>query len=251
MTTEPLARRGFRAARSYDRGRPGYAPGAVAAVMAAFGLGPASRVLDLAAGTGQVSRAFAPLVGSVVAVEPSEQMREVLAERLPGIEIRAGEAERLPLGDGEVDAIVVGSAFHWFAREPALAEMARVLRPGGGLALLWNYAVAVEPELPDELERLLTAHRESAVPEAERYETGAWRRALEGTELFEPLVEPRPPEHEQRQDREGLVSQIASWSYIAAMPDAQRQEVLDEVRRLTPDEIRITLRTDVFWTRRR
>src|SRR5207302_1881436 len=76
--------------------------------------------------------------GRVVAVEPDEAMLEVLAEVVPGAEGRIGSGERIPLGDAEVDCVFVAEAFHWFASPGVVAEIARVLRPGGGLVLLWN-----------------------------------------------------------------------------------------------------------------
>jgi SAM-dependent methyltransferase len=108
---DPLAERGFGAAREYERGRPSYAPAAIRGLATALGLSGSSRLLDLAAGTGQLSRLVVGSVGSVVAVEPSEAMRRELARRAPGVDVLAGTAERLPLPDTSVDAVVVGEAF--------------------------------------------------------------------------------------------------------------------------------------------
>lgn len=249
MPVDPLAEQGFNAATSYELGRPGYAPAAVERVVSELGLGATSRVLDLAAGTGQLSRALLPLVGSLVAVEPSAAMRAVLAERVPAAEVLAGEAAGLPLPDEAVDAVVVGEAFHWFAGEPALDEIARVLRPLGGLALLWNVALAAEPRWPVGLSELLRDLRAAAVTADRRYDSGAWRQALERDPRFERLAS-ASAEHVQRLDREGLTAQIASYSYVASLPDAERQTALDQVRELLPAQCAITLRTDAHWTRR-
>jgi ubiquinone/menaquinone biosynthesis C-methylase UbiE len=119
----------------YERARPQYAPDALAWIAGEL---PLRRVLDLAAGTGKLTRQLAALGADVVAVEPGEDMRRVFAEALPGIELHAGSAEAIPLPDGSVDAVTVGQAFHWFRTADALAEIHRVLRPGGGFALLWN-----------------------------------------------------------------------------------------------------------------
>ena len=114
-----------------------------------LGLSRGSRVLDLAAGTGQLSRLFAGRVGSLVAVEPAAPMRAVLAAQVPGAEVLEGVAERLPLPDGSVDAAVVGNAFHRFDGPAAVARVARVLKPGGGLAVVWNIGLESDPPSPD------------------------------------------------------------------------------------------------------
>ncbi|MDX6479665.1 MAG: hypothetical protein QOG85_175 [Gaiellaceae bacterium] len=125
-------------AEQYERARPEYADEAVDWLVERLGLGPGARVLDLAAGTGKLTRQLVRRGLDVVAVEPGDEMRSVLRRVLHEVEALAGTAEAIPLPDASVDAITVGQAFHWFEQEAALAEMARVLRPGGGVALLWN-----------------------------------------------------------------------------------------------------------------
>jgi len=245
-----LAEQGFNAARAYERGRPGYAPEAVAAVVGELGLDRSSRVLDLAAGTGQLTRAFRPRVGSVVAIEPSADMRGVLAEVVTGIEVLAGEAERLPLPDASVDAVVVGTAFHWFDGERALPELARVLRPGRGLGLLWNEPVTWEPRWPEEVLAPIRRRLKTSVPERHRYDSGLWRRAFDDSDLFEPLAS-GSAQHQQHLDREGSVAQVASWSWVAALPDGERAEMLDRVRAYAPEPCVVTFRTDFHTTRLR
>jgi SAM-dependent methyltransferase len=245
-----LAEQGFNAARAYERGRPGYAPEAVAAVADELGLDRSSRVLDLAAGTGQLTRAFLPLVGSVVAVEPSADMRGVLAEVVPGIEVLAGEAESLPLPAASVDAVVVGSAFHWFDGDRALPEMARVLRTGGGLGLLWNEPVTWEPRWPEEMLAPIRRHLKASVPEQHRYDSGLWRRAFDDSVLFEPLAS-GSAQHQQHLDRERTVAQVASWSWVAALPDGERVKMLEHVRAYAPEACVVTFRTDFHTTRPR
>jgi len=124
-------------ADDYDALRPAYAPAAVAWVAGRAGLGPGSLVVDLAAGTGQLSRGLAGLGVALVAVEPARNMRAVIARRLPGVRLLDGSAERIPLDDRGADAVVVGNAFHHFEAERAFAEIRRVLRPGGVLAIFW------------------------------------------------------------------------------------------------------------------
>jgi SAM-dependent methyltransferase len=116
-------------AHDYDALRPGYAPDAVAWVGERGGLGEGSLVVDLAAGTGQLSKRFPPLGVIVVAVEPARNMRSLIADRVPAVDVLDGSAEAIPLGDGVADAVVVGNAFHHFDAERAFAEIRRVLRP--------------------------------------------------------------------------------------------------------------------------
>ncbi|HJS26024.1 MAG TPA: class I SAM-dependent methyltransferase [Actinomycetota bacterium] len=127
-------------ARDYEELRPGYAPEAARWVFERAELGPGSLVVDLAAGTGQLSRRFLELGVRVVAVEPARNMREVLAQALPAVRTLDGVAERIPLGDGVADAVVVGNAFHHLDEAAAFAEIRRVLRPKGALGIFWAWS---------------------------------------------------------------------------------------------------------------
>ncbi|MGK5442852.1 class I SAM-dependent methyltransferase [Micromonospora sp. URMC 105] len=124
------------AAADYDRFRPRYPQAAVE--WALEGLGAPARVVDLGAGTGILSRAILDLGHEVRPVEPDAGMRAQLAAATPGTTAVAGSAESVPLPDGAADAVLVGQAYHWFDRERAHAEIARVLRPGGTFAPIWN-----------------------------------------------------------------------------------------------------------------
>jgi SAM-dependent methyltransferase len=251
---DPLAQRGFgfdlRSAWLYERGRPAYAGAAADALVAELGLDADSRVLDLAAGTGQLARLFVPLVGSVVAVEPSASMRQVLARRLPSVEVLDGRAERIPLPDGSVDAAVIGNAFHWFDGDAAVRELARVVHPGGGLAVLWNVGLSSDPPWPERLEQLVGELRSEALEPARDRTTGMWRPALDRAhDLFEPLRFSAIA-HERALDREAFVSGIASFSFIAALPDDEREPLLSRIRALAPGQCVLSMRTECYWTRR-
>lgn len=118
----------------YHRGRPGYPASAVAWLL----LGAPERVLDVGAGTGKLTALAAQHAAHVIAVDPDQAMLAALTEAVPGVQTALGTAESLPLPDASVDAVVVGQAWHWFDVEAASSEMARVLRPGGSVGLIWN-----------------------------------------------------------------------------------------------------------------
>lgn len=103
------------------------------------------RVLDLGAGTGKLTRQLAARGLDVVAVEPSPQMGAELADALPAVTLLLGTAEDIPLPAGDVDAVLVGSAFHWFDQDRGLAEIRRVLRPGGRLGMVGNLSDGRRP----------------------------------------------------------------------------------------------------------
>lgn len=122
------------AAELYDRARPSYPAEALR-----FALGDTPvRVVDLGAGTGLLTRALVELGHEVLPVEPDPRMRAQLDSATPGVTALAGSAESIPLPDASVDAVVVGQAYHWFDQERAHPEIARVLRPGGVFAPMWN-----------------------------------------------------------------------------------------------------------------
>ncbi|MPZ85127.1 MAG: methyltransferase domain-containing protein [Actinophytocola sp.] len=127
---------GARAAE-YAEHRPDYPAEGVCWALAAA-TRDVRQVLDLAAGTGKLTGGLLALGLEVTAVEPDGGMRVELARRLPGVDVRAGTAEEIPLPAGSVDAVLVGQAFHWFDADAALTEIARVLRPGGAVGALWN-----------------------------------------------------------------------------------------------------------------
>lgn len=118
----------------YDRGRPSY-PGQAASWLVGR---DAATVLELGAGTGKLTEQLVALGHDVHATDPDEAMLAVLRERVPGVRATRASAEELPFGDRSVDVVVAAQAFHWFELDRALPEIARVLNPGGHLALVWN-----------------------------------------------------------------------------------------------------------------
>jgi ubiquinone/menaquinone biosynthesis C-methylase UbiE len=208
-------------AAEYERARPAYVEDAVDWALERLRLRSGSRVLDLGAGTGKLTRQLVARGLDVVAVEPGDEMRAVLERELPGVEALAGSAEEIPLRDASVDGITVGQAFHWFDTENALTEMHRVLRPGGGFALLWNHFNQDDPLLGavDDLLR----HRDPA-------RRSRWRDRYDSQRFGRPeeraFYEARPMSAEE------LAGWVASTSRVIAAPAQEQVEIDREVRRL-------------------
>jgi SAM-dependent methyltransferase len=238
-----------RAARDYELGRPGWPEPLLDEIAGELGLGAGSPVLDLAAGTGKLTRLLVPRFGRVVAVEPDEAMLDVLAEVVPEAEPRRGSGERVPLGDAEVDCVFVAEAFHWFASDAVVAEIARVLRPGGGLVVLWNTRVDHDPRFPQEARRLVEeAIDRGGAPGLARILSGAWREPL-ARSRFEELRE-RQADREETVSRDQRIAYILSVSSIASQPETARRDLGEQLRELAPDvPYRRFLHTDLYWTR--
>jgi SAM-dependent methyltransferase len=132
----PPARSFGTVAATYARYRPGYPAAAVTWALAPLAGRAELHLLDLAAGTGKLTEALVGR-GRVTAVDPDPAMLGQLRSHHPAVEVREGTAEQIPLPDASVDAVLVGQAFHWFDRDRAMPEIARVLRPGGVVAALW------------------------------------------------------------------------------------------------------------------
>ena len=151
---------GDRWPEDYERGRPGWPP----EVVDIPGLPPTATVLDLGAGTGKLTRLLVPAFRQVIAVEPADAMRSVLDTICPGATTLPGTGRQIPLSDASVDAIFAAQSFHWFDDERAVAEIARVLRPGGAVVLMFNAPAGSWAPSAAAAEELLTRHGPSEVP---------------------------------------------------------------------------------------
>lgn len=240
------------AARDYERVRPSYPLRSLGVLCDALGLAPGATVADLGAGTGKFTRLLALTGARVIAVEPVAAMREGLAEVLPQVTVTAGLAEATGLPDGSVDAVVAAQAWHWFDAPAALAEAARVLRPGGALALVWNTLDLTVPWVA-EYSRIYQQWRTDAVP---GHADGAWRGFFERQPGWGPLAEAHV-ENPYSTDREGVLGQALTSSVISALDEASRRQVrceleavLDRHEASRGGRIEIPYVTDLYWTRR-
>jgi SAM-dependent methyltransferase len=183
-------------------------------------------VIDLAAGTGKLTSVIAEQADTVIAIEPVAGMRRVLRERLPHVRTMEGTAESIQLPDGSIDTVFVGEALHWFDYPRAFAEIARVLKPGGGLAVLYHGIPGDRPAWFQELSDLIMERRNVDHPGLD-----AWREALEAAPEFEPPADETFP-YEHPSTRELIVAEIGSFSSIGSLPRDRLAEVMaacDEV----------------------
>ncbi len=266
MSVHRTVRRGYGACSdAYERARPGYPPGAVAELTRTLGLGPGRWVLELGAGTGKFTRALCATGAQVVAAEPVAEMRGHLAAALaaalsadpagtapatdpagtvpaadpadaapaadragtpPAAQVVGAAAEAVPLAAGSVDAVVAATAFHWFRGTEAVAEIDRVLRPGGGVGLIWN-----NPDLDCDWVAAVWGLVGSKREEAPKNRDLRWQEAFEQTAAFSPL-EHRRYAHQEQLGLDDLLARVASISFVATLPPAERGELLDRVREI-------------------
>lgn len=223
---DELARSFGRAAGVYEQGRPDYPAEAVAWLLAPVREhGRAPRVADVGAGTGKLTRALVAASADVVAVDPDPDMLGALTRASPGIPALVGTAERLPLADGAMDAVVLGQAWHWVEPVAGSAEAARVVRPGGVLGAVWNVRDDAVPWVRrltaimrgSNAERMLAAGDPPLAAPFTGWEGETWRWSRAVT-------------------RETLVAMVRSRSYVITAPEGERARIDAEVAGLL-DEV--------------
>jgi ubiquinone/menaquinone biosynthesis C-methylase UbiE len=227
-----------RAAEEYEAARPDYP----IALLDALPVTADATVLDLGAGTGKLTRVLARRYAHVIAVEPLDNMRAILERVVPDAEPRAGSADAIPLPDASVDAVFAGQAFHWFATDEVVAEIARVLRSGGVFADVFNDndgESTLPPAYKARLEQIFAQPRTGAEDD-ERIaviERGPFTQMRVAT-----------VKHEQLQDRDSVLRFMRSISYVAKLPDDEREALMDELASLLPEgEYRFPMVATARW----
>ena len=248
-----VAAAGFSNPGDYEAARPSYPPDAVAWFVEHLRIAPGATVVDLAAGTGKLTRLLVPAGAYLIAAEPVAGMRATFREVLPNVPIIATTAEQLPFRDGSLDAVTIAQAFHWFDEDRAIAALARAVRVGGRVGLVWNARDRSVPWVND-----VWAIMDRVEKRAPWRDHENWRdSALRDRPGFGPLnaAEFR---HEQTVTPAAMVQRVASVSHVAVLPHAEREAVLEEVRnvlRSDPatrgrDELQVPYRVDCYWFER-
>jgi SAM-dependent methyltransferase len=246
-----VAAAGFSDAADYEAARPSYPQEAVDWFVEKLHITAGSRVCDLAAGTGKLTRLLVPTGAWLVACEPVAGMRATFRVAVPGVPVVAGTSEALPFRDGSLAAIVVAQAWHWFDHDRSAAEAARVTTPHGGLGIVWNARDCSEPWVNEVWSIMDRVEKRAPWRDHENWRDSA-RRDMPGFGHLE-VAEFR---HLQDITVEGMVQRVASVSHVAVLPDAEKAAVLDEVRHVLAthpgakgrDLLQIPYRVDCFAT---
>lgn len=242
--SDPRAASFGRAAGDYERGRPGWPE----RVVDVADLPAEAGVLDLAAGTGKLTRLLVRHFARVIAVEPDDALRALIRDA----ETLAGTAEAIPLAEASIDGVFCAEAFHWFDAPRAVAEIARVVRPGGSVVVCFNTDGGdTEPRWPKEASAVIERHRPPGeVGGRHLVEAGSWRDAFAADAAFEPLrFETAPHEHVQTTDE--AVAQLLSISGFALLPEQQREAMRAELRDVLPETTWRTPMLAEIWSTRR
>jgi SAM-dependent methyltransferase len=248
-----IAAEGFNDPADYERARPSYPPEAVQWFVDRLHIAPGMTLVDLAAGTGKFTRLLTPFNARLFACEPVPGMRATFQTVLPTVALFAGTSEAMPLRDASVDGVTVAQAWHWFDHDRAAAEMARVIRPGGALGLVWN-ARDRSIDWVDQVWSVMDRVEKKA-PWRDHDRWGD--TALASERWFGPLHE-AVFHHAQVLSPDLVVDRFRGVSHVAALPSDEQTAVLDEVRAILtthPDtvgraELALPYRVDAYWCER-
>jgi ubiquinone/menaquinone biosynthesis C-methylase UbiE len=221
---DPLAQAFDGIAEEYERGRLEYPADAVDWAWAQLGLGAGGTVVDLAAGTGKLTRRLTGRGARVIAVEPLAGMREVLRRAVPDADVEDGTAEEIPLADASAAAVFVAEAFHWFDGDRALAEIHRVLQASGGLAIVYGSSDWDSLPWNDDLRVVYEQLDQPLVTRENRPWTGHWREALDRSRLFGEVTSRTFTAH-GRPTVDDVLRLQSTWSWVAAMSPPERAEL--------------------------
>jgi SAM-dependent methyltransferase len=242
MALHPLALQFDAIADAYERGRPEYPREVIERLSQELEIQAGVPVLDLAAGTGKLTRGLVDFGLDVTAVEPQASLRALLASAVGGERVLEGFAESIPMGDRSVAAVTVADAFHWFDHQPALAEIARVLRPGGGLAVVISSIDWGGASWAHEVGSVITQMR----PEHPQFDGPSWQESVTQAGGWS---EPREVQvsFAQPTDAERVINHIESMSWVAGMPAGERGELLGRLEAIvrageTPSQLPVHVR---------
>lgn len=236
-------------AGAYERGRPDYSPALIDWLRDDLGIQQGQHCVDIGAGTGKFTARLFDLTSNITAIEPVVAMREKLAARLPLVNAIGGTADNMNLDDNSVDAVLCAQAFHWFATPQSVAEINRVLKPGGRFGLVWN----VRDESVDwvaAITKIITPYE----GDAPRYYKGDWKKVFPAPS-FSPLEKKQFQHHHTGHPDDVIINRFMSVSFIAAQDAATRQKVVNEIRDLIQthpaikgkEEISFPYVTECFW----
>ncbi len=237
------------AADKYQRGRPEYASQTLDWLRDDLSITQQSTVVDLGAGTGKFTKRLCELSEHVTAVEPVDAMRETLGTNLRQVRALNGSATAIPLEGNSVDVLICAQAFHWFASEKSIAEIHRVLKPGGRFGLIWN----VRDERVDwvaELTKIATPYE----GDAPRYYKGDWRKPFPA-KGFGPLQEKSFPHAHIGDPEDVIINRFLSVSFVAALDELTRADIEQQIRNVIAShpvlkektEVAFPYVTECFW----
>jgi ubiquinone/menaquinone biosynthesis C-methylase UbiE len=251
-SVHPSSREGFgQSSELYDRARSGYSDASIQRLLKYLSLKRGDRVLELGAGTGKLTAKLSAFGLDVTAVEPSPQMRALLSENVPAVHVVDAVAEQLPFPSEYYDAVLAATSYHWFDAEATYREVGRVLKPGGGLGLLWTSWSDSTPQWYQDVRRLMLPF-ESGTP---RYKHMTWRRPFDREIDFKMLQferhdMPRPASWTSLE----IIDRMLSVSYVAALPELVRMALRHEMESILQNYIlrgqifRMPEELHIYWT---